>query len=121
MAQGTEDYTPDLLTIGRSWWVRVNNDRTWKDGKGHEHQIARMEPSHRANLRRWLRRRATAISHVVGLYELQRIPDPSECSDGLLDMALSAIEELGQRDPYVWITTTPLFMALVAVDNPHVP
>lgn len=88
----------------------MNQDTWWVDKRGRVHELATMDPRHRANLLPFLRRNAWHYNSQCW-FEHMRYAPTGHMSDGVAD-AMDAIEfELG-LDPEEWLERTPLMTKL---------
>ncbi len=98
----------DLIGLGAIWNAIMSSDEWWIDRAGHKTRIVNLDPSHRENIRRYLRRHCARLELVTSLYLLSRLPED----------AGPLADELATQTPLEWLYSTPLFHALVAADTP---
>ena len=111
-----DEAQPTLLEVGANWHERLHNDRTWKDSKGEVHTITAMEPSHRANVKRYLRQRVASIRMAVEFYEIAIMPpDMGEIAADIIERELQGLWDMKDME---WLYHQPLFAALVQADVP---
>lgn len=101
---------PDLLDLLRqreSWVLRDP-----ETGEGRLVLLASLTERHRANLLRWLERKAAQL-HSAQEHSLLRLSYTvtAEMASDDLDRAL---EQMAEEDPLAWLRETPLYQTLAA-------
>lgn len=103
-------YLPESDPIPTDTMSLMNQDVWWIDRQGSSHELATMDPRHRANLLPFLVRNALLYNTRCWFDHIRYAPT-GHMSDGVAD-AMDAIEaELG-LDPKVWLEQTPLVRRL---------
>jgi hypothetical protein len=87
----------------------LHQDERWKDGEGNVWLLDEMKPSHRANLLRFLRRRAQSLAFNDSLIMLTGPMAPG--GDGAMDAAEAYADEMWD-DPAGWLEGTKLVTRL---------
>ncbi|MGV9383500.1 hypothetical protein ACWDRB_47340 [Nonomuraea sp. NPDC003707] len=104
-----------------NWYVRLDDEETWMDEQGIEHDIARMSPRYARNLLVWIDRQREGIVQAA-VNALRDVPMPSIHTQAYDDVSRACDDEAAAitRNPRAWLAETPLIQALTEAATPYI-
>jgi hypothetical protein len=101
-------------TIGL--YALLNQDQVWPDAQGNRHDISEMSVRYKANVVRYLERRAKHLAALYGygeIFVLMAEPPGGDMASDALDDALERADHERTNDPLGWLRRTTLLVRLI--------